>query len=165
NRFGEQMIENLCKTKYHIILRPHPQSMTSEKELIDRLREKFPESEKLEWNFDNDNFDVLYRSDLLISDYSGVVFDFTLVFDRPTPRAVAELLHDELAVPAADPLDELDHQVERLLADADFAQRQEIAARLDRVAARARSEAGADADIAQAPLEELLDLIDDEFVA
>ena len=83
NRFGEQMIENLCKTGYHIILRPHPQSMVSEKELIARLRSRFPESEKLEWNFDNDNFDVLYRSDLLISDYSGVVFDFALVFDKP----------------------------------------------------------------------------------
>ena len=77
------MIETLCKTGYHIILRPHPQSMVSEKELVERLRAKFPESEKLEWNFDNDNFDVLYRSDLLISDYSGVVFDFALVFDRP----------------------------------------------------------------------------------
>ena len=83
NRFGEQMIENLCKTGYHIILRPHPQSMVSEKELIARLRSCFPENEKLEWNFDTDNFDVLYRSDLLISDYSGVVFDFALVFDRP----------------------------------------------------------------------------------
>ena len=83
NRFGAQMIEALCKTGYHIILRPHPQSMVSEKELIDRLRAAFPENEKLEWNFDNDNFDVLYRSDLLISDYSGVVFDFALVFDKP----------------------------------------------------------------------------------
>ena len=83
NKFGEQMIEKLRKTGYHIILRPHPQSLVSEKELIDRLRSRFPESEKLEWNFDNDNFDVLYRSDLLISDYSGVVFDFALVFDRP----------------------------------------------------------------------------------
>ena len=83
NRFGKQMIETLCKTGYHIILRPHPQSMVSEKELIDRLRAAFPENEKLEWNFDNDNFDVLCRSDLLISDYSGVVFDFALVFDKP----------------------------------------------------------------------------------
>ena len=83
NRFREQMIETLCKTGYHIILRPHPQSMTSEKELMDRLRGKFPEKDNLEWNFDNDNFDVLSRSDLLISDYSSVIFDFALVFGRP----------------------------------------------------------------------------------
>jgi len=83
NRFGEEMIENLRGTGYRLILRPHPQSMTSEKELIDRLRRRFPDSERLEWNFDNDNFDALYRSDLLISDYSSVVFDFALIFDRP----------------------------------------------------------------------------------
>lgn len=83
NRFGKEMIERLCKTGYHIILRPHPQSMVSERELIEQLRSEFPDSEKLEWNFDNDNFEVLYRSDLLISDYSGVVFDFALVFGRP----------------------------------------------------------------------------------
>jgi len=83
NRFGEKMIESLIKTGYHLIIRPHPQSMTSEKALIDRLRRQFPENEKLEWNFDHDNFDALYRSDLLISDYSSVVFDFALIFDRP----------------------------------------------------------------------------------
>ena len=83
NRFGEKMIECLIKTGYHLIIRPHPQSMTSEKALIDRLRRQFPENEKLEWNFDHDNFDALYRSDLLISDYSSVVFDFALIFDRP----------------------------------------------------------------------------------
>ena len=42
NRFGEQMIESLLKTEYHIIIRPHPQSMTSEKELIDRLLQNYP---------------------------------------------------------------------------------------------------------------------------
>ena len=30
-----------------------------------------------------DNFEVLRRSDLMISDFSGVIFDFTLVFDKP----------------------------------------------------------------------------------
>ena len=83
NRFGEKMIDILRGTGYRIILRPHPQSLSSEKELIDRLRKRFPEDGKLEWNFDNDNFDALYRSDLLISDYSSVVFDFALIFDRP----------------------------------------------------------------------------------
>ena len=46
NRFGEEMIKKLCETGYHIILRPHPQSMVSEKELIDRLQSEFPESDK-----------------------------------------------------------------------------------------------------------------------
>ena len=83
NRFGEKMIRALIATGYHLIIRPHPQSMTSEKELIDRLQAQFPDSGKLEWNFDNDNFDVLNRADILISDFSGVMFDFTLVFGKP----------------------------------------------------------------------------------
>ena len=83
NRFGEKMIRALAATGYHLIIRPHPQSLTSEKELIDRLRAQFPDTPGLEWNFDNDNFDVLNRADILISDFSGVMFDFTLVFNKP----------------------------------------------------------------------------------
>ena len=83
NRFGEQMIRSLISTGYHLIIRPHPQSMTSEQDLITRLQKAFPDSDALEWNFDNDNFDVLNRSDILISDFSGVMFDFALVFDKP----------------------------------------------------------------------------------
>jgi CDP-glycerol glycerophosphotransferase (TagB/SpsB family) len=30
-----------------------------------------------------DNFEVLRRSDILISDFSGVVFDFALIYDKP----------------------------------------------------------------------------------
>lgn len=82
-RYGERMIESLIRTGNTIIIRPHPQSMTSEKEMIDRLRAAYPDGEQIEWNFDNDNFEALRRSDVLISDYSGVVFDFALVFDRP----------------------------------------------------------------------------------
>ena len=83
NRFGERIIRALTATGYHLIIRPHPQSLTSEKELIDRLQAQFPASADLEWNFDNDNFDVLNRADILISDFSGVMFDFTLVFGKP----------------------------------------------------------------------------------
>ena len=45
--------------------------------------EKFPNSDKLEWNRDSDNFEVLRRSDILISDFSGVTFDFSLIYDKP----------------------------------------------------------------------------------
>jgi len=83
SRYGEKMISSLLETKYHIIIRPHPQSFQSETKMLNSLMEKFPESEQLEWNRDSDNFEVLRRSDVLISDFSGVVFDFSLVFDKP----------------------------------------------------------------------------------
>ena len=80
NRYGEKFIDALIATGYKIVVRPHPQSFSSEKELLDRLMSKYPD---LEWNKDNDNFDILRRSDILISDFSGVMFDFSLVFNKP----------------------------------------------------------------------------------
>ena len=83
NRYGAKIIDLLLATGYHIIIRPHPQSFKSEKAMMDKLMQAYPESEQLEWNRDNDNFAVLHRSDILISDFSGVMFDFALVFDKP----------------------------------------------------------------------------------
>ena len=90
NRYGAEFIRDLLKTGYHIIVRPHPQSFTSETDLIERLMADFPESDQLEWNRDPDNFDVLNRSDILISDFSGVIFDFSLIFDKPVICADTE---------------------------------------------------------------------------
>ncbi len=81
--YGGKIIELLLSTGYHIIVRPHPQSFTSEKEMISALMEKYPESERLEWNRDTDNFEVLRRADILVSDFSGVIFDFALIYDKP----------------------------------------------------------------------------------
>lgn len=83
NQYGANFIQALLSTGYKIILRPHPQSFTSEREMISRLMSQFPENDQLEWNSDNDNFDVLNRSDIMISDFSGVIFDFALAFDKP----------------------------------------------------------------------------------
>lgn len=81
--YGGKIIETLLKTGYHVIVRPHPQSFKSETEMIEKLMADYPASDQLEWNRDNDNFEVLRRSDILISDFSGVIFDFTLIFDKP----------------------------------------------------------------------------------
>ncbi len=83
SRFGEKLIDALISTGYKIIVRPHPQSYTSEKDMLDKLMQKYNDESKLVWNRDNDNFDVLRQSDILISDYSGVIYDFSLVFDKP----------------------------------------------------------------------------------
>lgn len=81
--YGGKIIETLLKTGYHVIVRPHPQSFKSETAMMEKLMADYPASEQLEWNRDTDNFEVLRRSDILISDFSGVIFDFTLIFDKP----------------------------------------------------------------------------------
>ncbi len=81
--YGSKILDVLLKTGYHIVVRPHPQSFKSEKEMIEKLMKEYPDSDQLEWNRDTDNFDVLRRSDILISDFSGVIFDFSLVYDKP----------------------------------------------------------------------------------
>ena len=83
SKYGDRLIDALIDTGYKVTIRPHPQSYASEKEMIDRLMAKYSDPSKVEWNRDNDNFEVLRRSDILISDFSGVIFDFALVFDKP----------------------------------------------------------------------------------
>jgi CDP-glycerol glycerophosphotransferase (TagB/SpsB family) len=92
NRFGSKLFDLLISTGYHIIIRPHPQSFTSEKDMIEGLMAAYPD---LEWNRDADNFDVLNRSDIMISDFSGVIFDFSLVFDKPVICAYTDFHKDQ----------------------------------------------------------------------
>lgn len=80
SRYGEKFLTALQKTGYKIIVRPHPQTIVSEKDVLEPLTQKFPD---FEWNYDNDNFAVLNRADLLITDFSGIIFDYSCVFDKP----------------------------------------------------------------------------------
>ncbi len=89
-KYGSRILEVLLKTGYHIIVRPHPQSFTSEKETIEKIMRDYPASDQLEWNQDNDNFEVLRRADILVSDFSGIIFDFSLVYDKPVIYADTE---------------------------------------------------------------------------
>lgn len=81
--YGERLLDALVETGFNVIVRPHPQSKTADKDVLEGLMAAYPDGERLSWNFDNDNFEVLARSDIMITDFSGVVFDYALVFDRP----------------------------------------------------------------------------------
>ncbi|MBO4696946.1 MAG: CDP-glycerol glycerophosphotransferase family protein [Lachnospiraceae bacterium] len=83
SKYRSRIIESLLNTDYRIIIRPHPQSYTSEKEIMDDIMSRFPESDRIHWDRSSDNFESLKKADILISDFSGIIFDFALVFDRP----------------------------------------------------------------------------------
>lgn len=82
-RFGKKLISALAENDFDVVVRPHPQTIVSEKEIFDPLCEAFKDNSKVSWNFDNDNFDILNRADILISDFSSVMFDFVFIFDKP----------------------------------------------------------------------------------
>lgn len=83
NRYGSRILYALKDTGYNIVVRPHPQSYVSDSKLMEELMNEFPESSTFHWNRDNDNFDVLSKADILISDFSSVVFDYTFIFNKP----------------------------------------------------------------------------------
>jgi hypothetical protein len=82
-KYGEQLLDPLVDTGFHVIVRPHPQSVQSEKEVLLRLQERYESKANVEWNFSRENIDTLFRSDIMISDFSGVIFDYSFLFDRP----------------------------------------------------------------------------------
>lgn len=90
SRYGKALLDPLVETGFRIIIRPHPQSSKSEKEMLNRLTERYKEKINIEWDFNRENLQALSRADILISDFSGVVFDYTFLFDRPFMYVNAE---------------------------------------------------------------------------
>lgn len=83
NKYGSKILRALLETGYKIVVRPHPQSLISERNVLEPLWKEFPDGEDLQWNYDNDNFEVLRKADLMITDFSGIIFDYALVFGKP----------------------------------------------------------------------------------
>ena len=83
SRYGKELLEPLVETGFTIIVRPHPQSAQSEKEMLDLLEKRYGKKANLEWDFSRENLGSLSRADIMISDFSGVVFDYAFLFDRP----------------------------------------------------------------------------------
>ncbi|MDR3122886.1 MAG: CDP-glycerol glycerophosphotransferase family protein, partial [Treponema sp.] len=82
-RYGLKLLEPLARSSYRVVIRPHPQSLISEKDTIESLRSRLDAFETVEWNFDAENLRALSRADALVSDFSGVIFDYAFLFGRP----------------------------------------------------------------------------------
>jgi hypothetical protein len=83
SKYGTKLLDPLVDSGFQIIVRPHPQSATSEKEVLEKLKKRYEGKANLEWDFARENLVTLSRSDIMISDFSGVIFDYCFLFDRP----------------------------------------------------------------------------------
>jgi hypothetical protein len=77
---GDRLLDALTGTGWRIIVRPHPQSKSREADMLKRLEEKYS---SFVWDYKSENIDSLSRADVMISDFSSVIFDYVFLFDRP----------------------------------------------------------------------------------
>jgi hypothetical protein len=82
-RYGEKLLSPLAETGWRIIIRPHPQSRKSEASLLDTLRKKYQDKPHIEWDYERENIYSLAGADIMISDFSGIIYDFTFLCDKP----------------------------------------------------------------------------------
>ena len=82
-RFGERLLDPLAATGWKIIIRPHPQSKKSEADMLKRLEERYKDYANVEWDYNRDNIYSMKKADIMISDFSGIVFDYTFLCNKP----------------------------------------------------------------------------------
>lgn len=83
SRYGEALLDPLAQTEWRVIIRPHPQSKKSEAAMLERLEGRYKNSQNMQWDYNSDNSTSLSRADVMISDFSGIIFDFMFLCDKP----------------------------------------------------------------------------------
>jgi len=82
-RYGEKLLDPLASSGWRVIIRPHPQSKKSEAAMLERLQERYKNSSNIEWDYERENIHALNKADIMISDFSGIIFDYMFLRDRP----------------------------------------------------------------------------------
>jgi len=82
-RFGMDLLNPLLNAGFRIIVRPHPQQIYSEKELLDSLKKATKSFHNLRWDENISGHESFSDSDILISDQSGVIFDYAFIYEKP----------------------------------------------------------------------------------
>ncbi len=90
-KYGERLLDPLVSTGWNIIVRPHPQSKKSESQMLDHLTQKYKDAANLTWNYERDNIYSMKKSDIMISDFSGIIYDYTFLCDKPVMYVNADL--------------------------------------------------------------------------
>lgn len=83
SRYGEKLLDPLAATGWKIIIRPHPQSRKSEGAMLERLEQRYRGRAGITWDYERENIGAMRQADIMISDFSGIIFDFSFLCDKP----------------------------------------------------------------------------------
>ena len=83
NICGPNFLLDLAKAGYDVILRPHPQSLKVETEMLDTIHEMLRDYPNVSFDTEMDATASMSRADVMISDKSCVRFDFAFLYEKP----------------------------------------------------------------------------------
>ena len=97
----DDLLEQLQKTKYEIILRPHPQAVRHAPEKFAEMHEKY-DGTNIEVQTDFSSNNPVMEADVLITDWSDISFEFAFTTKRPvlfinTPMKIMNPEYDKIA--------------------------------------------------------------------
>jgi len=83
NTCGEELVDLLLEAGCRVIVRPHHNTLKLTPEVIQRLKDKYQSYEKFEYQDQMGESDSLFRSDILISDWSAMAIEYALGLEKP----------------------------------------------------------------------------------
>ncbi len=112
------ILKALIDTGYHICLRIHPMTKRHHPQLIEDLKKRFGTKKTFNIVENMSDKNSLYESFMMVSDWSGAAFDFSLTQKRPvlfinTPQKINNPNFQKIELPAAE--DEIRNHLGRVI--------------------------------------------------
>ena len=80
---GLELVKILLDAGYHVTVRPHPMTIRKWPNIIKTIKNEFKDNTNFEMETDVSSFESLYSAYGLISDWSGIGFEYAFVCERP----------------------------------------------------------------------------------
>ena len=80
---GLELVKILLDAGYHVTVRPHPMTVRKWPKIIKTIKNEFKNNSNFEMETDVSSFESLYSAYGLISDWSGIGFEYAFVCERP----------------------------------------------------------------------------------
>ena len=80
---GVELVKILLDGGYHVTVRPHPMTVKKSPKIIKQILEKFEKNPDFLLDTNTSSFEQLFSSYALITDWSGIGYEYAFVCERP----------------------------------------------------------------------------------
>jgi len=83
NVCGMELIAVLLREGYEVITRPHPMTNVHEPYIMENINKKYCDYQNYRYESDTSLYESLFNSDVLITDWSGLFYEYAMGTERP----------------------------------------------------------------------------------